>query len=155
MGVPEGLAGSFGSWAGTNRLWRSWLPEEERLAESLASATVAPAARHTFARIEYTWSLEGEAHEGVILIGQNPDTGALQAVWTDSWHMGHTLMVCQGTESAGSVVIQGSYAAPPGPDWGWRITIEVAGADSLGMTMHNIAPGGEEDLAVEARFVRQ
>ena len=55
----------------------------------------------------------------------------------------------------GSVSIQGSYAAPPGPDWGWRILIEPRQADSFWMVMYNISPEGREALAVEATYARR
>ena len=51
--------------------------------------------------------------------------------------------------------VRGTYAAPPGPDWGWRIDVTPAG-DTLRVVMYNVWPqeqGGKEELAVEAEYV--
>jgi hypothetical protein len=48
----------------------------------------------------------------------------------------------------------GSYAAPPGPDWGWRITIRSASPAEFQIVMHNISPDGQEDLAVQIDYAR-
>jgi len=45
---------------------------------------------------------------------------------------------------------RGSYAAPPGPDWGWRTVIEIPDDDSFRMVMYNVSPEGKEELAVNA-----
>ena len=64
-------------------------------------------------------------------------------------------MPCTGhPTSAGGFSVVGSYAAPPGPDWGWRVTIEPAQDDRFALVMHNITPDGKEHLAVEAAFSR-
>jgi hypothetical protein len=52
--------------------------------------------------------------------------------------------------------VRGTYAAPPGPDWGWRIDVTPDG-DKLRIEMHNVWPeeqGGKEELAVEAVYGR-
>jgi hypothetical protein len=50
--------------------------------------------------------------------------------------------------------VRGSYAAPPGPDWGWRIEITPDGR-TLRIVMFNIWPdGSREDLAAEASYTR-
>ncbi len=70
-------------------------------------------------------------------------------------------MLCEGDiQPDGAARVKGSYAAPPGPDWGWRITIKPpinapGSGESFRMTMHNITPDGEEMLAVEAAYTRQ
>ena len=50
--------------------------------------------------------------------------------------------------------MRGSYAAPPGPDWGWRIAIRPGDGSALAIVMHNVTPGGEEAVAVEATYKR-
>jgi hypothetical protein len=63
-------------------------------------------------------------------------------------------MVCTGLiDKYGLVDVLGSYSYPPGPDWGWRITLSP-GEDELEMRMFNIHPEGQEDLAVEASYRR-
>jgi hypothetical protein len=49
----------------------------------------------------------------------------------------------------------GSYAAPEGPDWGWRIVIGSDGPDELHLLMYNIAPDGGVYPAVESRLLRR
>jgi len=76
--------------------------------------------------------------------------------WIDSWHNGDRLMLCQGSLSvAGALSVKCSYSAPPGPDWGWRITLESPSNDAWRLVMHNITPQGDEQLAVEALFQRE
>jgi hypothetical protein len=65
-------------------------------------------------------------------------------------------MVCNGTiETNGTVSIKGYYAAPPGPDWGWQVTIEPKGKDSFRFLMHNISPEDKNMLAVEVEYSRK
>lgn len=59
----------------------------------------------------------------------------------------------RGPKERGVIDVRGSYAAPPGPDWGWRFIIAPAQM-SLGLVMYNITPAGQEALAVEASYVR-
>ncbi|HSK76202.1 MAG TPA: DUF1579 family protein, partial [Thermoanaerobaculia bacterium] len=93
--------------------------------------------------------------EGSLLIGFNKKTETITAHWIDSFHNGNNVMACTGPKPDGpSLSVQGSYAAPPGPDWGWRIRITPDG-DALRIVMHNLWPeGGQEDLAVEATYTR-
>ena len=88
--------------------------------------------------------------------GINANSGAVSAHWIDSWHMDHAAMTCTGTVSGNVISVRGTYAAPPGPDWGWRIDLSVEPA-KLRLTMFNISPadlGGGEALAVEAVYRR-
>jgi hypothetical protein len=77
--------------------------------------------------------------------------------------MGKKLMVCSGDIDVTSLRLLGTYAAvgagaQRGPDWGWRIVVELAESGSFILRMFNIAPGdngradGEGDLAVETHF---
>jgi len=44
-----------------------------------------------------------------------------------------------------------SFAAPPGPDWGWRIEITPDPGGLAAHVMFDLWPeGGREDLAAEA-----
>jgi hypothetical protein len=68
---------------------------------------------------------------------------------------GRLLMCSGGVDASGAVAVTGSYQAPPGPDWGWRIELSMPAPDSLCMRMFNIEPDGSEELAVQADFVRE
>lgn len=146
----EVLARLAGKWTGTNRLW---LHPQAPVRESATTMAVAPAAQGRFLAFAYTWADEGKPQDGLLLIGGEGDevTGA----WIDSWHMGTKLMLSRGAATTtGAVSIAGTYAAPPGPDWGWRTVIEPRGADTFRFAMYNITPGGEEALAVETIYTR-
>lgn len=70
--------------------------------------------------------------------------------------MGDTAMHCAGTLTLDGVAsVQGRYAAPPGPDWGWRITLTPSSDAAFVLRMFNITPDGTEMLAVEAPYTRR
>ena len=65
------------------------------------------------------------------------------------------MMALQGTvDTNGQISLLGSYEAPPDPDWGWKIIIDVPGADKISIGMYNITPDGVKELAVQADYVR-
>jgi len=152
MHVRAQLNELSGEWTGVNRLWFS--PDEPvRQSESTASITLA--ARDTCAIIRYTWADEGKPHEGVLMVRVAAKSSDIDVVWTDSWHMSHQFMVCRREDdSQGRVSARGSYAAPPGPDWGWRIVVASDAAEHLQIVMYNISPDGDEMLAVDATYSR-
>jgi hypothetical protein len=105
--------------------------------------------------LTYTWSHEEVAQEGLILLGYDDKQEIATAAWVDSWHMSSKIMSCQGTiDAQGAIDLRGSYEAPPGPDWGWRIVITPKAGKELQMVMYNITPEGAEDLAVKADYKR-
>jgi hypothetical protein len=62
-------------------------------------------------------------------------------------------MACDGPgPKKATISVRGSYAAPPGPDWGWRIEITPDNNRKLRIVMFNIQPDGQEALAVEASY---
>ncbi len=139
-----------GEWAGIGRLWLS--PDEEP-GEYETFATVAPAAGGHFARIDYDWDHEGQEQEGSLLIGWDERTGEASAVWVDSWHLGDRMMICRGgVRPSGAIDLRGSYPAPPGPDWGWRIELDPDPDGTLSLLMYNVTPEGQEQLAVAAEY---
>ena len=78
-----------------------------------------------FASVAYTWSDGASPQEGLLLLaGGASDAEPATAVWVDSWHTGRALMQFSGTVGGDGVLrLNGSYAAPTGPDWGWQIHI--------------------------------
>jgi len=153
MSVPPFLTKLTGDWEGTNRLW---LSPNESARESATIASIALIAQGQFVSIRYTWAFEGTPQDGWIVIGQKKSEDTLQSVWIDSWHMQDQFMLCQGTAAEDeSMMVGGKYAAPPGPDWGWWIVIEAKVAGSWRLVMHNVPPGGEAVLAVEAAYTRK
>jgi len=90
----------------------------------------------------------------VIILGGDNKTDSVNAFWTDSWHMAHQLMLCEGTlRDDGSISVKGYYKVPDHPDWGWRTEI-IPGYDSFRYLMYNVTPDGEETIAVEMDLSR-
>lgn len=144
------LRGLSGNWGGTSQLW---LHPGADAQESQTTAHISSVAQGQVTVIAYTWEFESERQDGMIIcpstIGQDP----LRSVWLDSWHMRNDLMLCEATMGHDLVSLQGSYQAPTGPAWGWRIEIETnQDFPALVIRMTNITPDGEEALAVLAQY---
>ena len=142
----------LGEWSGTSTLWLSWLEEPEQ--RSPSRLRVAAVANGEFLSFQYSWVYEGE-QEGLLLLGNDNEDGAANAAWVDSWHMSGKIMHCTGeVDGAGATSLRGSYQAPPGPDWGWRIDVSLPEPGALRIEMHNVDPDGSEELAVRAEYRR-
>lgn len=152
MAVIEVFRGLRGEWRATNRLW---LSPGDPVRESTSLAAVRLVGGEQFAEIEYSWAFDGKPQEGRLILGQDPRSHAVKAVWFDSWHMRNDFMTGQGgADPTGVIVVLGTYAAPPDPDWGWEILLEPDRHDAFRLSMYNIPPGGEKELAVEAAYTR-
>lgn len=164
MKLTEMLAPFAGAWTGSNRLWT--MPGEEA-EESAATATVSFSGQGKFVELRYTWATDGDPEDGLIVLREL--RGGVQAVWGDSWHTPDGFYLWNGeivgsdraglqTErdalTGGLVSIRGSYPAPTGPDWGWRIELDLRQNDRLQMRMVNITPDDQEMLAVQAVYSR-
>jgi hypothetical protein len=142
-----------GQWTGSNTLWLSWLPNPEH--KSVGTITIEPVAQDKFLLLRYTWEHDGKAQDGVILVGNNTKDALASASWVDSFHQsGHVMQMTGTITDDGMVVLQGQYPAPPGPDWGWQITINPLATDQLRLEMYNISPKGDSELAVRAEYSR-
>lgn len=144
MDPIEALTSVKRAWSGTNTLQDPITGKPE---ESSSTVAITPVLAGRFVRLDYTWAYQGAPQEGSILIGF--DAGEVSAHWIDAWHMGRKVMACAGTAADGVITVRGSFAAPPGPDWGWRIAITTS---PLRITHTNIHPDGEEDLAAEGVY---
>jgi uncharacterized protein DUF1579 len=149
MDAFSGLISLTGRWRGTYRLI---VEPGQPARESQTTAVVAPVAGGRFARIDYTWGDRDKPNDGSILFGRDRTRGVVTALWVDSFHMSDKVMTCEG--AGDSLDVRGSYAAPPGPDWGWRTVIESSDDDSFRMVMYNVPPDGHEELAVDAVYSR-
>jgi Protein of unknown function (DUF1579) len=143
----------FGTWSGNSWLWLT--PDEDPL-ECLSTADIGPICQGQFVRTSYTWEIGGKPQDGVMIFGVDADASLANAVWLDSWHMARQIMVCDCIRNETCVVIMtGTYPAPPGPDWGWRIEIQSSLRDSFTIRMFNISPEGQDALAVLGEYQRQ
>jgi hypothetical protein len=143
------LSGVVGRWSGSSRLW---LEPDQEPRECAMEATIRAIAGAAFVRIEYTWTFDGRPQDGELLLCRDARASRWNAVWIDSWHMPHTFM--HSTGSLDHVVdIEGGYAVPGHPDWGWRTRIELEG-ETLVLHMWNVSPEGEAALAVHSRLER-
>jgi hypothetical protein len=142
-----------GKWTGKNLLRLSWLPSPDHM--SLSDLTVSRAAKGKFLMFTYSWHHEEIPQEGVIIVGYDEKQNLATAAWIDSWHMSDKVMLCRGTiNEKGIIDTRGSYEAPPGPDWGWRIIITPHSSNELKIIMYNCSPEGVEELAVKAEYKR-
>jgi hypothetical protein len=146
------LSACAGNWRGTNRLQD---PEANAPVDSPSTATVARVLGGRFIRVDYTWAYRGAPQEGSLLIGHDKKANVATAHWIDTWHMGAKVMACQGSaDDTGTISVRGSYAVPPGPNWGWRTVVTPNPGRSLRIVMHNIWPDGREELAVDATYTK-
>lgn len=146
-------AALLGNWTGDNLLRTSWLTPPEH--HSAGTMSVRSLGQGKFLSFEYTWSHDGSPHKGFLLLARDEKRDIATTAWVDSWHMTDKILSCAGSlDDSGVIDVRGSYEAPHGPNWGWRIVISAPAADSLEMVMYNITPLGEEDLAVRATYQR-
>ncbi|MGH7544065.1 MAG: hypothetical protein ACREK7_09000 [Gemmatimonadota bacterium] len=120
-------------WNGTAELWVDPLGNDAEPSDCTMSVN-----SHG---VRYTWSQEGQAHEGSITLH---DHGA---DFTDTWHQPEPMKCSRLPDAMGLFQVQGRYG--PESDWGWRIGLSLrAPSDELVLQMTNIAPWGEEARAV-------
>jgi len=154
MTTLDGLLACAGTWHGTSSLQD---PTAGVAADSPSLATVTPVLGGRFVRLDYTWSYQGKPQEGSLLIGFEKKADKVTMHWIDGWHNGDKVMVCTGPGPTSSPTLSalGSYAAPPGPDWGWRIEVTPEAGQGFRIVMYNLWPdGSREELAVEASYTR-
>ena len=153
MNLNDLFVNLVGKWTGQNLLRLSWVTPPEYISPSTVS--VLPEAKGKFLSFRYTWSHENVTHGGFLLVGYDTEKKIATAAWVDSWHMSSAVMFCRGTiDPQGTIDLRGSYEAPPGPDWGWRIIISTPSSTELQIIMYNCSPEGGEDLAVKAEYKR-
>ncbi len=151
MNPLEFLTTATGRYSGKNTLYD---PHTGKPDETDSTLRITPVLGGRFARVDYTWSYQGEPQEGSLLFGYDPQAGAASGYWIDTWHMGKKGLTCHGRPpSGGTIGVRGSYEAPPGPDWGWRIELTIADR-TLKIVHTNIHPDGKEEPAVTADYTR-
>ena len=140
-----------GTWTGSYQLW---LDPDAPPVESTTRLEIAVNASGRYATLAYGWSHDGRNCDGVLVVALNGKGRSATASWVDTFHMSDAFMVSRGTVNGPRVDVRGSYAAPPGPDWGWRTVVEADAHDALRVMMFNVTPDGQEARAVEAVYRR-
>ncbi len=92
--------------------------------------------------IRYEWSYQGKPQQGSYKLTPSG------ADWTDTWHQTSVMSCPRVAGGFGLMCVTGTYAAPPGPDWGWRSVLSVRPDGDLVLQMTNVTPWGEEGRAV-------
>ncbi len=141
----------LGNWSGESLLWMS--ADAAPLA-SPSRLSVTLVAMGRFLSLGYTWVYEGKPQEGLLIVGDHNQQSLATAGWVDSWHQSGKVMHCVGSVEGEGFAVTGGYAAPPGPDWGWRLSVTASSVEELVLEMHNVPPGGEPELAVRGRYRR-
>lgn len=151
MKFDEWQLGLIGDWRGTKHLYLE--PPPAPPVSSPSNLSVRPVAGGSFLQFNYDWAHEGAEQAGLLLFGCDEENAA-SAAWVDSFHMSAKVWPCAGTCADGCAELRGTYAAPPGPDWSWRIAIRLVSPNELTIVMHNISPEAQEDLAVQIGYAR-
>ena len=141
----------LGQWAGEKQLWLA--PNDPPLI-SPSTLIASTAALGKFLCLSYSWAYSGKPQQGLLLVGDENGQSTASAAWVDSWHQSGSVMHCLGSSHARGFSVLGHYAAPPGPDWGWRCSLELTADELLQFEMHNVQPGEAEQLAVRAIYRR-
>lgn len=149
MSLDHRLEALVGQWSGSNTLYLPWLPNPEHVSETTLG--VVPVAGKAGLALTQAWTHDTVGQEGVILIGFQPPTH-LTGAWLDSWHMHEKLMQLSGSLTDERLELRGEYEVPDHPNWHWRITIRQPMLHELHLTMHNITPAGDEQLAVDSKY---
>lgn len=156
MPLPKPFSDLSGEWKGLKRLYFEGASGPE--IDCGMRMTIAAAAQGCFDEFAYTWTYEGQPREGVLLLGFDEADGAATGAWIDSFHSRTRVMPLTGTRrDERSIMLAGTYPAPPGAEWGWRILISVPKIerpDLLSIKMHNVSPEGREELAVVMELER-
>lgn len=153
MNSPTILSNLPGAWSGRKFLWMS--PEDpERV--SACSVQVSTAVKNQALCVQYSWTFDATPHEGLLVIGFSGQSNEIEAILMDSFHTGSRFMPFKGRLQAdGAVTLLGSYPAPEGPDWGWRIFVDPGSSEVFRIAMYNIPPGSEEIPAVSMELTRR
>lgn len=146
------LARMAGDWEGRFRLW---FQPDELACEAPQRGRIRSVLGGRFLLHEYSSRFNDDPIEGMALYGCHLGDNEWQAAWVESFGTGTQLMFCTGPGDDPRLNVLGSYGdGQGGPRWGWRTQLEQPDDDTLVIRMFNVAPQGEEHLAVETRYTR-
>ena len=108
-----------------------------------------PIADTSFWRFDYRWMYQQKPIRGVLRVGYDAAVKKPTGDWLDGWHMSSSIMTLTSESDAQNrILLTGSYAAPPGPDWGWQIDVTPPEDDIWKIRMFNVTPDGDASEAV-------
>jgi hypothetical protein len=138
------LATLAGDWTGTNRVQPA---PTDPVNESASQLTISPILGGTFLRIDQEWSWNDTPQSGSLLIGYLPKQELATIHWIDTWHNGRGSMALTGRFADDGIKLTalGSFSVDTGPDWGWRIELQLTDADELTINMFCINPANAKD----------
>jgi hypothetical protein len=122
------------TWSGQSELWVDPAGNDVEVSD----ATLRVGA----GEIVYTW-----VHDGTPQSGELRWNGELLQ-WKDSWHQPDDVPLTLVTGHGSLIAVEYSYSAGKGSEWHWRIKLSERPDATLVVQMINIAPWGEEALAV-------
>lgn len=130
------LARMAGDWQGTAR---TWFEPGKLASEAPIKGSMRVVLGGRFVVHEYEGGMEGADMRGISLHGYNLAAKRWETAAIDSAHHGTSVMLQIGADTPQPSAL-GHYPAPPGPDWGWRTTLELKSDTELVITHYNIAP---------------
>jgi hypothetical protein len=150
MGLPTFLTTMAGTYRGDSFLHLPWL-EGQTIFQSESALSVRIGERNSYAVLDYTWSEEGVAQSGSMIL-HSSEARECTMGWSDSWHQG-AIMPLKGESSDQALRVEGTYSAGDGtPDWFWEISLKPGESGSLHLEMTNISPERVAEWAVRAEY---
>ena|SRR5688572_14121516 len=147
-GMHHFLMSLEGKYSGITKVWFEPGVQGD---ESPCSGTLRSVLDGRFLLHEYEGSLQGKPIQGIALYGCSLGDNKLQTAWVDSFHNGTAIMFSENESISGPYSVLGHYGSEP--RWGWRTVINRdTEKDKIIITMYNIAPGGNDEKAVETIY---
>ena len=146
------LLNLIGDWDGNTR---TWLEKDTLADESPTNGKISALLNKRFIRYEYHGSINGKAHEGLMVWGYDIDNNQCVCSWIDSFHMGTAIMFSKGEEHRNGFTVNGEYTDTELQGvWGWRTELEILNLDQFIIRAFHISPTGEEIKAIETINLR-
>lgn len=117
---PGALRKPAGSWTGKKQV----LLAGELRHESPSTLAITPIVGGRFVQLAYAWAFDGDAQEGVLIVGFEAAENAITAVWLDSWHMGDRIIHLRGPADDHAIELRGNCAVADSPNRGRRLALK-------------------------------